>query len=100
LIKSYDDEFFRENNLLIVLCGNNASDFVPKSLTVKGNELNLLIYNGHQYSVGTGWGVALYIPIKKEHFDGETVNIEYVRPEWEVFKAWADELGYDHYKWG
>ena len=75
----YGEMFFEENNLVLILMtepsGSNRIEV--RSVGVRNNELNISI---NRFVPSMGMGVMAYwyilIPVKKDFFNGNTVNVE------------------------
>jgi len=94
-MESYDDAFFQENNLIRIYCTNGNSIFFPRAIKARGNELSVQIYH-----TGTNLGAEMFcgffIPIRKDCFNGEVVNVEFVyvsREEWPI-EEWEKLMGW------
>ena len=91
LMDSYDDNFFKESNLLIIPCSRSNSLFLTGAIRAKNNELNVQMYNSPLTAVGAVLSSCFYIPIRKDCFDGETINVEFINvasfEEWDVLKG-------------
>ena len=79
-VNDYNDAFFKDYNLVMVLLIENSGGnrHEVEIVDVKSNELNILIKRnpGGMTADMAYWYI--FIPIKKNNFDGDIVNIEIV----------------------